>query len=148
MAGETTITFTAKDRDTDAIVGTPFNVVAAAVVYGSDYEDEQWNQESIRTLDGNKHVYNTPGITVSSGNIIFKGVEYSNGRGFYEWLVETLVFQKNKMDINLNGESIDLGAGLGVNLSDVDYPKADVKGVFARKAPNVWTINLPFEWKR
>lgn len=122
-------------------------VTVRAIVYGTDFIDVQWNQESHRTLDGQLQTF-TNGIVITPGLIICKGLTKVMGKTFLTWFREDLIYQENRFDILLNGNLIDLGLGEGVDLTQCNYTKNSSEGLYSLHAPGFYNFKIPYEFKR
>lgn len=122
-------------------------IVTGQIVYGTIFEDERWGQYALLTGDGQLVTYDNTGVDIVEGEIIIKAVDYTNGEALRLWIREVAVYKLNKFSVVVpNG--VDLGNGKGLNLSNVNYNKFDMKGVFTYKAPGLYDIKFPYTYAR
>jgi len=122
--------------------GGSITLVTPTVVYGTDYYDEVFNQNSLRTADGELITYGN--ITkVVNGVILMKGVSFTEGDNFRTWLREKAIFAQNKFTITPPTE-LDLGRGKGNSIAFCNFVGTNTKGVFKYEVPGVFKINFPY----
>lgn len=116
------------------------------VVYGTDFFDNRYNQTSIRTCDGELITYGT-GLSIVNGEIVMKGVDWTEGDNFRTWLHNEAVFSMNKFTITPPSQ-LDLGKGKGRSITSVNFVGEDDKGVFKLVVPGVFNITFPYTFVR
>jgi len=140
-----TITLTAYNNAGTVI--TAINV-EGNLVYGTDYHDVPYNQSVVETLDGGQ---------VSHGNstykkvlrLILKSLTQADGLAFKTFLRSSLSYRAYYIGIGLNGASVNLGKGLGVDIVYADRAKilnTSGHGLAELKAPGNYDINLDIRY--
>ena len=142
-----TITFTAYDD-----VGTEISNISVTgiVTYNTVYGDKPLNQSVVRSLDGLSHSFGNS-VYIVTAQIEIKGINYTEGENLIEWLRTDLDYGMNYLGIDLNGNDVNIGKGLQV---DIDYSDScrlsndDGMSVTKLEAPRVHNITLKYEYRR
>ena len=141
------ITFKAYDDELDFISESS---ISGNVTYDTIYSDIPLNQSVVRTLDGFTYFYGND-IAIVEAQISIKGVEYSSGEEFIDWLRNDLHWRANYLGIGLNGNDINIGLGLGTDLTIANKGRLlneSGEGITKLEAPLVHNFLLKFEYKR
>lgn len=123
------------------------DITARSVVYGTDFHDIQWNQASHRTTDGIFRTF-TNGIKVTKGMVIMKGLTKTMGESLLAWFRDTIIYKEHKFNIELLGNQINLGNGIGQDVFDCSYPKSDSEGLYSQHAPGFYNFKIPYTFRR
>jgi len=139
------ITFTAKTSAGVAVVDGSINI-SGNVIYGTNPNYEQWNENARRTTDGIKHVEQN-GVEICTVVLRMKGISKAEGVAFRTWFRTKLKYQYNRFDVGLNSNLVDLGLGEGVDISLAEYPNSKLTDQVLRLVvPGIYELNLPLEY--
>lgn len=127
-------------------VGGDITLVTPTVVYGTNFSDGRYNQTSNRTADGTLVTYDT-GLSVVTGEILMKGVTYTEGDAFRTWLHEEAIFALTSFTIT-PPSGLDLGKGEGVAIADCNFVGQHDKGIFKLVVPGHFKIKFPYTFVR
>lgn len=137
---------------TTIIDGTP-NVctVEGSVVYGTNFEDDRYNQHAEYNSVGDLITYDT-GFNIVSGELIIKNLTYEQGELLREFIREKLVYRLRKFSIETSvsifQQGVDLGLGKGVTIPNAKFTRGDDKGVFTYTPPGIYKIKFPYTFRR
>jgi len=127
--------------------GGSITLVTPTVIYGTDYFDMRFSQHTLRTGDGEEVTYDGAGKNVVEGDIVMKGVLWSEGDAFRTWVRTKAVYALNKFTIT-PPSGLDLGLGKGVAIANCNFIGDDDKGVFKHVVPGVFKIKFPYTFVR
>ena len=128
--------------------GTPFSA-PVRLVYGDGFFDSRSNQASLRTLDGVIHTFDT-GVTVVRGELMIKALSPTEKLAMEVLIRDTINFNEHFFSIGINGADVDIGLGLGVDLTECKFADnfTSLKGVFQHRAPNIYHAKIPYTFVR
>jgi hypothetical protein len=118
------------------------------IVYGTEFEDQRYNQVSQRNALGQLITYDTHGFNVVDGDLLIKNVSRADGDALRTWIHTKAVFQLNVFDISTDNDQVDLGEGQGEDLVGVKFGQLNDKGVIKLVPPGNYTVKFPFTYVR
>lgn len=128
------------------VIGTV--TINGNIVYGTDWYSSMYNQNVVETLDNGEVCSGTSELK-RIGKIVMKSLTYSEGIALKDFLETDLKYRGYYLGININGASLDIGKGLGVNIVYSHKCKLiDINGesLLNRRAPGDYDVTFRYRF--
>ena len=135
--------FTRVIRSTKVVDTGVYCVIQPKVLYGTEYIDKNFNQRSLTTMSGDSYIYSRA-IKFCLVSLLMQMPE-AQAISLRSFFLNQLNTMEEMFNLDLEGLQVDLGRGLGVNLTNCELYSPDYK-IGDRLPVNMYNTRLEFRY--